>query len=74
MPNQYINRYHSFCKSLAILKQSCGADPGAMYVLGATAQAFNLTFDLSWKIMKDILVKYMGIQDFAVGSNRTFSS
>lgn len=70
MENKYINRYNSYCKSLAVLNQSCDADPTAPFVLGATAQAFSLTFDLSWKVMKDILVKYMGIQDFAAGSPR----
>ncbi|MDO4323429.1 MAG: HI0074 family nucleotidyltransferase substrate-binding subunit [Lachnospiraceae bacterium] len=70
MENQFINRYNSFCKSLDILHQSCAADPKAMFVLGATARAYNLTFDLSWKVMKDILIKYFGIQDFATGSPR----
>lgn len=70
MEGRYINRYRSFCKSLTILEQSCDADPEAKFVLGATAQAFNLTFDLSWKVMKDILVKYFAIQDFATGSPR----
>lgn len=70
MENRYINRYRSFCKSLDILEQSCGADPEAKFVLGATAQAFNLTFDLSWKVMKDILVKYFAIQNFATCSPR----
>ena len=31
---------------------------------------FNLTFDISWKVMKDILVKQLGILDFATGSPR----
>lgn len=31
---------------------------------------FNLTFDISWKVMKDILVKQLGILDFAIGSPR----
>lgn len=70
MGSQFINRYRSFCKNLSVLKQSCGADPDAMYVLGATAQAFNLTFDLSWKVMKDLLTKVFGVQDFAAGSPR----
>lgn len=70
MENRFINRYNSFCRSLDNLHQSCGADPEAPFVLGATAQAYNLTFDLSWKVMKDILVKYFGIQDFASGSPR----
>lgn len=70
MENRSINRYNSFCKSLSILRQSCGANPEATFVLGATAQAYNLTFDLSWKVMKDVLIRHFGIQDFAAGSPR----
>ena len=36
----------------------------------ATPTSFSLTFDISWKVMKDILIKKMGILDFAVGSPR----
>ena len=70
MENRYINRYHSFRKNLDVLEQSCSAEPNEKFVLGATAQAFNLSFDLSWKVMKDILVEYFAIQDFATGSPR----
>lgn len=31
---------------------------------------FSLTFDISWKVMKDILIKKLGILDFAIGSPR----
>lgn len=31
---------------------------------------FSLTFDISWKVMKDILIKKMEILDFAVRSPR----
>lgn len=31
---------------------------------------FSLTFDIAWKVMKDILVKELGILDFAIGSPR----
>lgn len=70
MAKKYINRYNSFCRSLRSLSDSCGADPAATFVLGATAQAFNLTFDLSWKVMKDIIIEHFGIQDFATDSPR----
>lgn len=46
------------------------ADPAADFVLEGTVLNFNLTFDISWKIMKDILIKQLGILDFAVGSPR----
>jgi nucleotidyltransferase substrate binding protein (TIGR01987 family) len=31
---------------------------------------FNLTFDLSWKVMKDIIIEFHGILDYATGSPR----
>lgn len=42
----------------------------ADFVLEGTAQNFNLTFDISWKVMKDVLIKCMGVMDSAVGSPR----
>ena len=70
MENKYINRYHTFCKSLKNLEKSRYADPNANFVLEGTELNFNLTFDISWKVMKDILIKRMGILDFAIGSPR----
>ena len=52
------------------LEKSKNADPSADFVLAATVLNFNLTFDIAWKVMKDILVKEMGILDFAIGSPR----
>ena len=34
MENKFINRYHSFCHSLANLKKSTVADPKADFVFG----------------------------------------
>ena len=70
MGNKYINRYNTFCKSLKNLKKSKTANPEADFVLEGTVLNFTLTFDISWKVMKDILVKEMGIIDFATGSPR----
>ena len=70
MEKSYINRFRSSCNSLMMLSQSMGADPEAQFVLGATVQAFNLTFDLSWKVMKGILTKELGFTEFAAGSPR----
>jgi len=39
-------------------------------VLESAVHRFNLCFDLSWKVMKDILTECMGILDFATGSPR----
>lgn len=70
MENKSINRYKTFCKCLKNLKKSRQADPKADFVLEATVLNFNLTFDISWKVMKDILIKKMEILDFAVGLPR----
>lgn len=66
----FINRYHTFCKSLQNLGKSRHADPKADFVLEGTVLNFNLTFDIAWKVMKDILIKQLGVLDFAIGSPR----
>ncbi len=70
MENRYINRYHTFCRSLKNLEKSRNADVKADFVLEGTVLNFSLTFDIEWKVMKDILVKELGILDFAIGSPR----
>lgn len=70
MENRSINRYHTFCKSLKNLEKSRHADPAADFVLEGTVLNFSLTFDIAWKVMKDILVKDMEILNFATGSPR----
>lgn len=70
MESKYINRYHTFCKSLGNLRKSLKADPKVDFVLEGTVLNFNLTFDISWKVMKDILIKELGVLDFAIGSPR----
>ncbi|MCI8835400.1 MAG: toxin-antitoxin system antitoxin subunit [Ruminococcus sp.] len=70
MESRYINRYRTFCRSLKNLEKSRKADPKADFVLEGTVLNFNLTFDISWKVMEDILVKRLEILGFAVGSPR----
>lgn len=70
MENKYINRYNTFCKSLKNLEKSRYADPKKDFVLEGTVLNFNLTFDIAWKVMKDILVKQMEVLDFSTGSPR----
>ena len=54
---KFINRYNTFCKSLSNLAKSKTADPKTDFVLEGTVLNFSLTFDISWKVMKDILIK-----------------
>ena len=70
MESRSINRYRTFCKSLKNLGKSLDADVKADFVLEGTVLNYNLTFDIAWKVMKDILVKELGILDFAIGSPR----
>ena len=60
----------TFCNCLNNLIKSQNADPEQDFVLEGTIQNFNLTFDISWKVMKDILVKKLEITNFALGSPR----
>ena len=70
MENKFINRYRTFCNCLNNLIKSQNADPEQDFVLEGTIQNFNLTFDISWKVMKGILVKKLEITNFALGSPR----
>ena len=70
MESRSINRYRTFCKSLKNLGKSLDADVKADFVLEGTVLNYNLTFDIAWKVMKDILVKELEILDFALGSPR----
>lgn len=70
MESKYFNRYQSLCKSLANLRLSIGQDKDAPFVLPATVQNFNLTFDLAWKVMKELVTQEFGLTDFASGSPR----
>ncbi len=70
MGAKFINRYNSYCSSLSALEKALTRDPSDEFVLSGTVQKFSLTFDISWKVMKDIIVKYHKIQSFATGSPR----
>lgn len=70
MEEKFINRYRSFCRSLDNLSDAKGKDSGDKFVLSGTVQMFNLSFDLAWKVMKDIITEYHGALDYPTGSPR----
>ena len=70
MERKSINRYNSFCKSLDNLAEAKGKDPRDMFILSGTVQMFNLSFDLAWKVMKDIITEYHGALYYPTGSPR----
>lgn len=68
MQKLYINRYNSFKNSLASLVEAKGKDKENSFILSGTAMKYNLTFDIAWKLMADILREEYKIDDFAFGS------
>ena len=63
-------RFDSYKKSLASLAEARARDMGDSFVLSGTGAKFSITFDLAWKVMKDILVQHYAIIDFVAGSPR----
>ena len=70
MEGKSINRYRSYCRSLDNLADAKGRDRTDKFVLSGTVQMFNLSFDLAWKVMKDIITEYHGVLEYPTGSPR----
>jgi len=70
MEGKSINRYRSYCRSLNNLKDAKGKNPEDKFILSGTVQMFNLSFDLSWKVMKDLIKEAHGVLEYPVGSPR----
>ena len=70
MDAKFYKRYQSFCNSLDSLAEARQRDITDSFVLSGTSAKFSITFDLSWKVMKDILIQYYAITGFVTGSPR----
>lgn len=70
MDEKFNRRYTSFCNSLDALAEARERDLSDSFVLSGTSAKFSITFDLAWKVMKDILVQYYVITNFVAGSPR----
>ena len=70
MDEKFNRRFLSFCNSLNALAEARQRDLTDSFVLSGTSAKFSITFDLSWKVMKDILVQYYAITGFVAGSPR----
>ena len=70
MGEKFNRRFMSFCNSLDALAEARQRDLSDSFVLSGTSAKFSITFDLSWKVMKDILVQYYAITGFVTGSPR----
>jgi len=69
----YSTRLEAFKDSLASLMKIEGIDWSVDddikgFVWCGVIVKFSITFDLSWKLMKDILIQYHKVSDFAKGS------
>lgn len=70
MDEKFNRRFMSFCNSLDALAEARQRDLSDSFVLSGTSAKFSITFNLSWKVMKDILVQYYAITGFVAGSPR----
>lgn len=70
MDAKFLKRYKSFQNSLDSLAEARERDMTDSFVLSGTSAKFSITFDLAWKVMKDILVQYYAMTDFIAGSPR----
>ena len=70
MDEKFNRRFLSFCRSLDALAEAKNRDLSDSFVLSGTSAKFSITFDLAWKVMKDILVQYYAITGFVTGSPR----
>ena len=70
MDEKFNRRFLSFCNSLDALAEARQRDLTDSFVLSGTGAKFSITFDLSWKVKKDILVQYYAITGFVAGSPR----
>ena len=68
MDAKFMRRYESFRKSLDALNEAKERDMADSFVLSGTSAKFCITFDLCWKLMKDILIQHYAISDFVAGS------
>ncbi len=70
MDEKFSRRFLSFCNSLDALAEAKTRDLSDSFVLSGTSAKFSITFDLAWKVMKDILIQYYAITGFVSGSPR----
>ena len=70
MDAKFNRRFQSFCHSLDALTEARQRDFSDSFVLSGTSAKFSITFDLAWKVMKDILIQYYAITGFVAGSPR----
>ena len=70
MDEKFIRRFESFKNSLDSLAEARQRDLSDSFVLSGTGSKFSITFDLAWKVRKDLLIQHYAIIGFVTGSPR----
>lgn len=70
MDEKFYRRFQSFQNSLSALAEARERDLNDSFVISGTGAKFSITFDLAWKVMKDIIIQYYAVVDFPKGSPR----
>ena len=68
MAERFFKRFEKFSASLDALSEARERDMTDSFVLSGTSSKFCITFELSWKVMKDILIEHYDIRNFVTGS------
>lgn len=70
MDEKFCKRFQCFKNSLLVLSEARERDMNDSFVVSGTGAKFSITFDLAWKVMKDIIIQYYAVVDFPKGSPR----
>ena len=70
MDEKFYRRFESFRRPLVALEEVRERDLTDSFILSGAGAKFNITFDLAWKVMKDIIIQYFAVVDFPKGSPR----
>ena len=70
MDVKFEKRWKSFKNSLDSLAEARHRDLSESCVLSGTSAKYSITFDLSCKVMKDIMIQHFAITNFVFGSPR----
>ena len=68
MQKSYTKRFESFNKSFENLSKAKDEDVSNVFILSGIIMIFNITFDLAWKLLREVLKEEFGIIDFPSGS------
>ena len=63
MQKSYIKRFESFKKLFENLSKAKDQDESNVFILSGIIMIFNLTFDLAWKVLREVLKEEFAFDD-----------